>query len=107
MFLTIVCAAEGTTQPTPGSPLVTLFPFIMIFVVFWFLLIRPQQKKQREHQQMVSSLKKGDKVITNGGVYGSVVGVSDRVVVLRVADNVKLEIAKGSIASLQPTKVEE
>jgi preprotein translocase subunit YajC len=78
-----------------------------MLVVFWFLLIRPQTKRQKEHQEMVASLKKGDKVVTNGGIYGSVVGVSDKVVVLRVADNVKLEVAKQCVASLQPTKPEE
>jgi preprotein translocase subunit YajC len=86
------------------SPIV---PILLMLVVFWFLLIRPQTKRQKEHQEMVASLKKGDKVVTNGGIYGSVVGVSDKVVVLRVADNVKLEVAKQCVASLQPTKPEE
>ena len=109
MFWSIVHAAEETTQSTPPNPLANtgIIYMLLIFAVFWFLLIRPQTKKQKEHQAMVASLKKGDKVITNGGIYGSVVGVSDRVIVLRVSDNVKLEVAKSCVASLQPTKSEE
>jgi len=109
LFWSIVHAAEETTQSTPSNPLANtgIIYMLLIFAVFWFLLIRPQTKKQKEHQAMVASLKKGDKVITNGGIYGSVVGVSDRVIVLRVSDNVKLEVAKNCVASLQPTKSEE
>lgn len=103
----IVHAAVGEPGTTQVSPLVQFAPFILIFAVFWFLLIRPQQKRQREHQEMVSSLKKGDKVITNGGIHGTVVGVADRVVVLRIAENVKIEVAKNAVASKQPQKVEE
>ena len=107
MISSIVYAAAGEQGQTPPSQLVNFLPFVLIFVVFWFLLIRPQTKRQKEHQAMVSNLKKGDKVVTNGGIHGTVVGVADRVVVLRIAENVKVEVAKGCIASLQPKKDEE
>lgn len=108
MFSTTVYAAEEAGQAAPPnllqSPIILM---VMIFVVFWFLLIRPQTKRQKEHQAMLSSLKKGDKVVTNGGIHGTVIGVADKVVVLRIAENVKVEVAKGCVASLQPKKTEE
>ena len=102
-----VYAAAGEAGQGQTNPLITFMPFILIFVVFWFLLIRPQQRRQREHQEMVSHLKKGDRVITNGGIYGTVIGVADKTIALRIADNVKVELAKNAIASLQPRKDEE
>lgn len=109
MFFNIVYAAGEAAAPAanPYMQFMQFFPLILIFVVFWFLLIRPQQKRQKEHQEMLDSLTKGDKVITTGGIYGTVVGVSDKVVVLRVADNVKLEVAKNCIGALQPKKAEK
>jgi preprotein translocase subunit YajC len=74
----------------------------LIFVIFYFLLIRPQQRKQKEHQKMVESLKKGDRVITSGGVYGTVVGVKDNIVVLKIAENVKVEFAKSAVSHILP-----
>ena len=82
MLFDVVYAAAGETGQTQTNPLMQFMPLILIFVVFWFLLIRPQQRKQKEHQEMVSNLKKGDKVITNGGMYGTVVGVADRAVLV-------------------------
>jgi preprotein translocase subunit YajC len=77
------------------------FPYILIFVVFYFLLIAPARKKQKRHQEMITNLKNGDRVITNGGILGTVVGVSDSVVQLRIADQVKIEVAKNAVAALQ------
>lgn len=78
-----------------------LFPLILMFVIFYFLLIRPQTKKQRQHQEMLKNLKKGDKVITNGGLYGVIVKVTDRDVVLEVADKVNLRFTLGAIATVR------
>ena len=72
-----------------------------IFIVFYFLLIRPQRKQQKKHAEMLSALQPGDKVITQGGIYGTVVGVSDAVVQLRVDSQVKIDVAKHSIAGMQ------
>ncbi len=93
-------AAEG------GSPFMMFVPIILIFVVFYFILIRPQQKKQKEHMQLLSQLKKGDKVITNGGIYGTVVDAKDHVVVLRIAEEVKIEVVKNAIATVVEKKGE-
>ena len=87
----------GGTSPISGM----LFPLVLMFVVFYFLLIRPQQKKQRQHQDMLKSLKKGDKVITSGGLYGVVVKVTDKDVVLEVADKVNLRFTLGAIGTVR------
>jgi preprotein translocase subunit YajC len=84
-----------------GSLLTNLVPFILMFAIFYFLLIAPQRKKAKAHTAMLQALKAGDRVVTNGGIYGTVVGVDDQKVQLRVADQVKIEIAKHAIAGLQ------
>ncbi len=83
------------------NPLVNLMPIIIIFVIFYFLLIRPQQKKQAEHQKMISELKKNDEVVTMGGIHGVIVNVKDDAVVVKIADNVKVEVQKNSISVLK------
>jgi preprotein translocase subunit YajC len=78
-----------------------MMPIFLIFIIFYFLLIRPQQKKQAEHQKMVGALKKNDEVVTSGGIHGVVVNVKDGTIVLKIADEVKIEIQKSSISSLK------
>lgn len=82
--------------------LVQLAPMIIVFAVFYFLLIRPQQQKQKKHQELISSLKKGDKVVTVGGLHGTVTGFKgDRVVLLKVANNVEVEFLREAISYLR------
>ncbi len=83
-----------------GSPLSMFIPIIMVFIVFYLLLIRPQQKKQKEHQQLLAGLSRGDRVVTNGGLYGTIADTKDHVVVLKIADNVKVEVVKSAIATV-------
>ncbi|KPJ59765.1 MAG: hypothetical protein AMJ46_09725 [Latescibacteria bacterium DG_63] len=78
-----------------------LLMILIIFGIFYFLLIRPQMKRQKEHQAMVSSLRKGDKVVTTGGVHGTVVGVKDDIAVLKIADQVKIEVSKSCVATIK------
>ncbi len=80
--------------------LVSLVPIILIFVIFWLLLIRPQQKKQKEHQKLLTQLRKGDRVVTNGGMFGVISSMNEEknIVVLRIAEDTKIEILKSSIA---------
>lgn len=90
--------------PPPGgqsSMLIQLVPFLAIFAIFYFLMIVPARKKQKLHTAMVDNLKPGDKIVTNGGIYGTVVGVTDAIVQLRIADQVKIEVAKHAIAGMQ------
>ena len=79
-------------------------PLIIIAVLFYFLLIRPQQKKQKEHEKLVSGVKTGDKVVTAGGIHGIVANVKETTFLVKVADNVKIEFDKSAITSL--TKAE-
>ena len=83
------------------NPLINLLPIVMIFIIFYFLLIKPQKKQQDEHRKMVAVLKKNDEVITSGGIHGTIVNVKDHTVILKVDDNVKVEIQKGSITTMK------
>ena len=78
----------------------SLFMIVLIFAIFYFLLIRPQQKKQKQHQDMVASLRKGDRIVTNGGMYGVVVDVKEHVIVLKISENVKIELIKNAVAAV-------
>jgi len=91
-------------QAPQANPIVSFLPLILIFAVFYFLLIRPQKQKQQEHQNMVSSLKKNDEVITTGGIHGTVVNVKDKTLVVRVDENVKLEVEKHSVTVVKKSQ---
>jgi preprotein translocase subunit YajC len=90
-------------EGTPQSPFVVFFPYLLILFIFYFLLIRPQQKRANEHRKFVEQLKNGDKVVTDSGLFGSVVGVDEDSIVLKIDDNVKVRILKGKVAGMQPT----
>ena len=85
-------------------PVMEFLPFIVLFVVFYFLLIRPQQKKQKEHTQMLAKLDKNDEVITSGGVHATVVSVGDKTLILRIADSVKIEIEKSAVSQVKKSR---
>ena len=85
-----------------GGGMGTLFFMIAIFVLFYFMLIRPQQKKQKAHAALVAALKEGDEVITAGGILGKITGVSEHYVVVKVADNTELKMQKSSVAQVVP-----
>jgi len=90
-------------QPSGGgnqNAMAAFIPIILIVVVFYFLLIRPQQKRTKQHRSMAEALKAGDKVVTVGGIRGTVAGVDQQTVILRVADNVKITINKSAIAGI-------
>ena len=94
-------ALSGAGEGGGGMGMLTSFiPILLIFVIFYFLLIRPQQKKQRDHQNMLGELRKGDKIVTNGGMYGVVQDVKEHVVVLKIAENVKIEVVKNAVAAV-------
>lgn len=84
-----------------GFDIMAFLPLIMIFVIFYFLLIRPQQKKMKEHQSMLAAIRRGDKVVTSGGIIGTVSKVtSDTELLLEIADNVKVRVAKAMISEV-------
>lgn len=88
-------------QSKASSSLVTFLPFILIIAVFYYLLIRPNQKRQRQWREMLKSLKSGDRITTTGGVRGVILSIKDDAVQLRVPpDNIKIEVVKNAIASV-------
>jgi len=89
--------AEGGPS---SSSFTQLIPLILIMLIFWFLLIRPQQKKAKEHRSMVEGLKKGDKVMTNGGIYGSITDVKDDFLKVEIAEGVRVKIQRDAVAAL-------
>ena len=86
------------------SPFLQFLPLVFLFVVFYFLILRPQQKKQKEHAEMLTKLDKNDEVITSGGVHATVVSVGEKTLILRIADNVKIEIEKSSIQTVKKSR---
>ncbi|MFZ5798445.1 MAG: preprotein translocase subunit YajC [Desulfobulbus sp.] len=97
--MTGIAFAQSGATPPAGAGLASFIPLILIFVVFYFLLIRPQQKKAKEHQAFLSSLKKGDEVVTSAGIYGRITGLTDTIATLEIADGVRVKLSRGSILS--------
>ncbi|OGS17683.1 MAG: preprotein translocase subunit YajC [Elusimicrobia bacterium RIFOXYA2_FULL_40_6] len=95
-------ALPGAASPAAGpmGALGGFLPLIVIFFIFYFLLIRPQQKREKEHKKLLNALKKDDKVITSGGIYGTVINVKPDVVELKIDDNAKVQILKSAIATV-------
>ena len=89
-----------------GQPnaMLQFLPLVLLFFIFYFLIIRPQQKKQKEHSNLIAKLDKNDEVITVGGVHATVVSVGEKTAILRIADNVKIEIEKGSITQVTKSR---
>jgi len=83
------------------NPLMNLLPVVLIFIVFYFLLIKPQKKAQDDHKKMLETLKKNDEVITSGGIHGVITNVKDNTITLKVDDNVKIEVQKNSIGTIK------
>jgi preprotein translocase subunit YajC len=75
-------------------------PIILMFVIFYFLLIRPQQKRQKDHRSMVSNLKKGDRIITSGGMYGRITGIDETTLTVEIADKVRVKVARSNVSAL-------
>jgi len=100
MVETVYAMGQSSSGGGQGGGIAAFLPLILIVVVFYFLLIRPQQKRQKEQKAMISALSKGDKVVTTSGIFGTIVGMDDQEnkVVLKIAENVKVEFLKSSIA---------
>ncbi len=88
------------TEAAAPSPILQFLPLIILFVIFYFLLIRPQQQRQKEHREMLKKLEKNDEVVTVGGVHGTVVSVGETTAMIRIAENVKVEIDKTSLTTV-------
>jgi len=104
MISTIFFLAQQASPP--GTPpqsdfLQPLMMFLFMGIIFYFLMIRPQQKKQKQHQLLLSSLKTGDKVVTTAGIHGLIANVKDKTILIKVTDNVKVEFDKSAVASVE------
>lgn len=91
--------AQGAQQADPFG---FLLPMIIIFAAFYFLLIRPQQKKQKAHTELVTNLKEGDEILTAGGILGVITGISEHYAIVKIADNTEIKIQKSSVAQVVP-----
>ena len=90
-------AYDANGSAPGGGGIVSFIPLILIFVIFYFLLIRPQQKKAKEHQAYLANLKKGDSVVTSGGLHGLITGLTDTVATLEIADNIRVKVSRHHI----------
>lgn len=101
-FIPLAYAADPASQS--GSSLLSLLPLVFLFIVFYFLLIRPQTKRVKEHKNMVSALKKGDEVVTNGGLLGKIVDLGDNFIILEVSvePDIHLKIQREAVAAVMP-----
>jgi preprotein translocase subunit YajC len=96
------------SQPAAGQggagQLMSFLPLILLFVVFYFLLIRPQQKKAKQQKAFIENLQRGDKIITSSGLYGTITGITDDAITIEIAEKVRVKIAKNAVAALQQTQ---
>jgi preprotein translocase subunit YajC len=99
-MLELIIAMAPGGEGGEGAFTGTLIMFMLIIFIFYFLIIRPQQKRQKERQALLDAVKKGDKVVTVGGMHGEIVGIDDKTILLKVADNVKLKFDRSSVNSI-------
>jgi len=104
-FLSLLQAAGGAS--TTGSFMSLIVTVVLMIAIFYFFLIRPQSKRQKETEKMLAALKKGDKVVTIGGIHGTVTSTKEKTVVLKVDDNTKIEFSRTAIASVEKSEVEK
>ncbi len=87
----------GGGEGEQGNPILGFLPIILMFVVLYLLMIRPQMKKQKNQQRLIDELEKGDQVVTSGGIHGTIQNIKDDVLVLKIADNVKIELSRAAV----------
>ena len=104
----LLTLADAAPAPAPQNSLIGFLPMIVIFAIFYFLLIAPMRKRQKKTQAMLAQLKKGDAVITNGGIYGRIAALdeSTNTVILQISDQVKIKVARSAIAGMQSEPAE-
>ncbi|MDR0998469.1 MAG: preprotein translocase subunit YajC [Treponema sp.] len=109
VFSLLMAAPQGTggSSPGPAGLVTSLIPFAAIIGIFYFLILRPQNKKQKETRRMLDALKKGDRVVTIGGVHGIIQSVKDHSVILRIDDNTKVEFSRSAISTVESQAKEE
>lgn len=103
MNIVLGLVAQGQDPP----PFLSILPIVLMFLVFYFILIRPQRRQQVQHEEMIRNLGKNDEVVTSGGLHGTVVGLKEKSVLLRIAENVKVEVDRSAIAKVEKSRSEE
>lgn len=98
----IALLLQSAPQPSLQSSLMSFAPLLLIFVIFYFLLIRPQKTQQKKVQAMIAAMRKGDAVITRAGIYGKVAGIADNIVTVEIAENVRVKMTRDAIISVNP-----
>jgi len=96
---TAFAMGQAGAQGGQSGGITAFVPLILMFVIFYFLLIRPQQKKAKEQQEMINNLKKGDRIITSGGIHGTITSLDDTTITLEIADSVKIKISRGNVGT--------
>ena len=96
-----VAWAQGAASGSTGSTILSFLPFILIFVIFYFLLILPQQKRQKKLKAMLEALKKGDKVVTSSGIWGTITNLGKETVTVQIADNTKIKVQRDHISRVR------
>ena len=99
--------AQAAPPPAQPNMFVSMMPLIPIFIIFYFLLIRPQQKKAKEHAKLVESIKTGDQVVTSAGIHGVVANVKEKTLIIKIADNVKVEFDRAAVAAVEKSTDKE
>ena len=93
--------AQGAGGPAAGpNPIMNLLPIALMFVILYFLMIRPQQRRAREHDTMVQNLKRGDDIVTNGGIHGRVQSIADKILTVEIAQNVRIRLDRDQVATI-------
>ena len=103
MIAFILAQASPSAAPNPTSGFGLFVPLIFIFIIMYFVMIRPQKKRQDEQKKLIGALKTGDRVVTSAGIHGLIANVKETTVMLKVADNVKLEIEKSAVTNVSKT----
>ena len=90
--------AEGGQQP---NPIASFLPFVLMFLVLYLLILRPQMRKQKNQQRMIDELEKNDEIVTSGGIHGTILNIKDDILVVKIADNVKIEVSRAAVSQVK------
>jgi len=104
---TAYAMAQAPAGQEAGSPIISLLPLILIFLIFYFLLIRPQKKQMQKHQETVNALKKGDEIVTTGGIHGKVTALKGKEIEVEIAPNIRITLNKQAVAGLKSEPLQQ